>query len=176
MENLILDEAGYAAYLEDIHKQEERLAKLRKFKGEVAIYEGDAWHDNFTFEQTEAEERMLMADIANRYEKLSKATVVESSAGLGIGINDLVNITITIGTRVKEMHILIVSYKDQNEDTVVSEIPIKQVTLDSPLGRALYQKEEGEDFSYSVGEKRIEGKIISVDKFEPLSEEKVKRI
>ena len=177
MVELILDETGYEAYLGEIQALEERLARLRKFKGEVAIYEGDAWHDNFTFEQTETEERMLMADIALRYERLSKATFVDNVASLGVDLNDVVNLSITMGAKKREMNVWVVSYK--NSDDIIDEETkktIKQVTLDSPLGQAIYQKEEGEHFTYCVGEKKFDGEIVTIKKSSSLSNAKVKKL
>ena len=41
--------------LKEIENKEQELWNLRRYKGEAAENEGDVWHDNFAFEQTEIE-------------------------------------------------------------------------------------------------------------------------
>lgn len=170
MGNLILDEAGYQAYLEDIHKIETRLEELRKFKGEVAIYEGDAWHDNFTFEQAEAEERTLMSEIAKRRQLLDEAQIVETGNSIGVELNDIVDIAIVNGTKVKEMTLKLVSFLSGEPSEY------KEVTLSSPIGQAIYEKEVDESFSYTVGEREMSGVITGISKGNGISQAKSKTL
>lgn len=62
--------------LKEIENKEQELWNLRRYKGEAAENEGDVWHDNFAFEQTEIEERMLIKQISEMREAYSNIEVV----------------------------------------------------------------------------------------------------
>ena len=61
---LKMDWKGYENYQSKIEKLELELAEVRKYKGEVAIFQGDTWHDNPDLDYTEAKEKRLMFRIA----------------------------------------------------------------------------------------------------------------
>ncbi len=168
MGKLILDEAGYNAYLKDIQKIEEKLEALRKFKGEVAIYEGDAWHDNFTFEQAEAEERALMGEIAKRRQLLAEAEIVETGVSHGVELNDIVDVAIINGIKRMDMRLKLVSFLSSEPSE------LKEVTLSSPIGQAIYEKEVGDEFSYYVGEREMSGVITEISKENNISQSRTK--
>lgn len=163
MANLVLDANGYEEYLRDILKLEEKLAELRKFKGEVAVHEGNVWHDNFTFEQAENEERMLMKEISNRYQLLAEAEIVEMGDSLGVELNDIVSMEIFMGNGIREMVVKLVSILSGDDSE------IKEITLNSPMGQAIYQKLPDDEFSYSVNGKIISGRITQIEKTAVLS-------
>jgi hypothetical protein len=74
---LTIEEAK--AFSSDIEKKEEKLRKLRKYKGSAAENEGDSWHDNFAFEQTEIEERGLMKEINDLKTTYNNASIIDVS-------------------------------------------------------------------------------------------------
>lgn len=81
----------YDNYLKSIEKLEEDLAKVRKYKGEVAIYQGDNWHDNPILYQTELKETALMAQIRNlRGKLLSLEIIKERNSGM-IDLEEILN-------------------------------------------------------------------------------------
>ena len=158
MAKLVLDAAGYENYLADIAELEEKLSKLRRFKGEVAVHEGNVWHDNFTFEQAENEERMLMREISNRYKLLAEAEIVEVGNSLGVELNDIVSIELNTEYGVRNMIVKLVSTLSDKGDE------IKEITLNSPMGQAIYQKEPNAAFSYSVNGRILTGTIMNIEK------------
>jgi len=66
----------YDIRLKEIDKLEKELAKVRKYKGTVAIYQGDNWHDNPILYQTELKEVSLMAKIRNLKLELQNLEVI----------------------------------------------------------------------------------------------------
>lgn len=158
MEQIVMDKDGYLAYWEGIKELENKLALLREFKGKVAIHEGNAWHDNFSFEQAELEERMLMNEIARRKTIIENIIIVEKKTGNGVELNDVIDLEISTDLKKTQMKIKLVTHLSNKKSE------IKEVTISSPIGRAIYEKEIGESFSYNVHSKKITGKIINIFK------------
>ena len=62
MKTLKLTQEGLCQLQQEIEHKKEELRKLGKYKAQAAANEGDAWHDNFAFEQTEIQEIFSQLD------------------------------------------------------------------------------------------------------------------
>ena len=156
MEELIMDKAGYAKYLEEISKIEKELDDIRHYKGKVAIFQGDGWHDNPTLYQTEMQERGLMRRLLDMKEKLKNIKIVDKiEDDLIVDIGDTVNIAISpFNEEPEEMIIKLVGH-DGNMRSDISE-----VSINSPLGTSIYKKKIGESSGYRVGDRQFSVKIL----------------
>lgn len=143
-----LNKQGLEDYLKEIAKKEKELADLRIYKGRDAIFQGDNWHDNPTLYQTELQERVLMREIAEMKHKLNyNVEIVEN-----IGDESLID----VGDIVKVD--MIFSEDDREEEIfkLVATTPsfereeIKEVSINSPLGSAIYHKKIGDVANYKV--------------------------
>lgn len=69
---------GLARLEERLSARKQRLAALLAEKGDAATTGGDAWHDNFSFEQLEAQERSLRRQIADLRHRIAVVEVIEN--------------------------------------------------------------------------------------------------
>lgn len=68
MKKLKLTQEGLEKLTRELESKREELRELGKYKSQAAANEGDTWHDNFAFEQTEINERGMIRQINELYE------------------------------------------------------------------------------------------------------------
>ena len=90
MKKLKLTQEGLEKLTRELESKKEELRELGKYKSQAAANEGDAWHDNFAFEQTEIKERGLIRQINELQERINTAEVIQdekvkSSDVVGVG-------------------------------------------------------------------------------------------
>ncbi len=151
---------GYKQYCEEIEKIEAEILENTKFKVE-AIREapGDGWHDNFAYEDACRTETMLQKRLEQMLMQKKKIEIIESTTF----DQDLVNIG----------DIIQLEFKYDDGDTEVEEVrltgnwkvssndSIQEVSLNSPLGRAIYLQKIGSTVNYSVNDQKIFIQILS---------------
>lgn len=157
---LKLNSKGYEDYKSEIESKKKQLLELGKFKGEVAVECGDVWHDNHTFEQVEIQERALIRTINDMTENLKNAIIVdeEKIEKNSIDIDNIVTVLMNFvdsGDEAEEVTVKLVG--------TASPSNINEVTLNSPLGNAIYQKNIGDKASYEVNNSRIEVEILHIN-------------
>lgn len=153
-----LNKQGYEDYLKEIHEKEKELSDLRLYKGRDAIYQGDNWHDNPTLYQTEAKERSLMLEIAKMKSELKNIEIIENSGN---------QILIDIGDIVKVEMFFSEVDKEECEFKLVATTPksdinaeIQEISINSPLGSAIYHRKIGDITTYKVNDSIYTIKII----------------
>jgi transcription elongation GreA/GreB family factor len=155
---IYLDSEGYNEYLENIkelHNENKNNSKLKTSSYEAAV--GDGWHDNFDFEEANRIEISLAAKINNRKLDISKIVIVKkenfgsSLVNLGDKVvlkfffdeeEEINNYRLTGGYNPKEYN----GYCD--------------ITLNSPIGKAIYKQKVGKTLEYNVGEKKYRVQIM----------------
>ncbi len=85
-----------------------------------------------------------------------------------VELNDVVDVTLINGVEKRDMRLKLVSFLT-NEST-----EFKEVTLNSPIGQAIYEKKIGDEFSYSVGKRELSGVITDINKKKHISQLKTK--
>ena len=148
MEELKLDQESYENYLKEIELVEKKLNEVRKYKGEVAIFQGDNWHDNPTLYATESEERVLMKKLYEIREQLKYISLIEKGTDDNIvDIGDTVVISfVEDGEIFDKMEVKLVGI------TTSFNTGSSEVSLNSPLGEAIYKKEIGDTVCYKVND------------------------
>ena len=151
-EKIKLNKQGYEEYLQAIAKKEKELADLRMYKGSDAIYQGDNWHDNPTLYQAEMQERSLMREIAEMKYKLENNVEIVENLGDDslIDIGDVVKIDMIFSADDREEEIFKLVATTPSFDM---EAEIKEVSINSPLGNAMYHKKIGDVASYKVNDR-----------------------
>ncbi len=120
---------------------ETKLSDLRMHKGEEAIFAGDMWHDNPVLYRVEAEERMLMRDIAIAREQIKNAQlIIVDSEARHVVLGSEVQIRFSDGI---EETFKVLGDADSNPGGGV-------VSYKSPLGKALLEKKVGQKAVYHV--------------------------
>ncbi len=174
-EKIKLNRQGYEDYLKAIAEKEKQLSDLRMYKGKDAIFQGDNWHDNPTLYQAELQEKSFMVEIAEMRKKLQNIEIVES---LGdeelIDIGDIVKVDIIFSEddREEEMFKLVAT-------TPSFSAEIQEVSINSPIGDAIYHKKVGEMATYKVQDRtftlQIKEKVVfGLDQEKGISRKKTK--
>ena len=160
MEKILVDIEGYKQFYQEIERIKEELTNNASKGGEAykdAI--GDGWHDNFAFESAMAEERKIRAKLEKMYSEQSKLEIVDVSGydDNKVNINDIVKIRIIYSVGDIEEEIVKLTGK-YIPDT---GIKIQEISLNSPLGKAIYMKDIGSFTFYVVGDKEFKVEIMS---------------
>ena len=147
-----LNKQGYEDYLKEIAIKEKELADLRKYKGNDAIFQGDNWHDNPTLYQAELQEQALMKEISEMKYKLQNDVEIVENIGDDsfIDIGDVVKVDIILSTdnRKEEIFKLVATTPSIDMDA-----EFKEVSINSPVGNAMYHKKIGDVASYTVNDR-----------------------
>ena len=129
---------------------------IGKEKGEATDDAGNSTHDNFSYEQAKVQEEMAIVRLGKARERLKRAIVVEKSNDPNIvDIDDYIKVELDIFGSIEEDIIKLVGGTPISDDLEYTE-----ASLNSPLGMAIYKKRIGDNFSYSVRDNIINGKII----------------
>lgn len=156
-EKLKLNKQGYEDFLNEIKRKEKELADLRVYKGRDAIYQGDNWHDNPILYQTELKEMALMKEIVDMKNQLANIEIVENIGDESlIDIGDIVKVEIVFSDDDREERLfkLVATSPSFNRESKIEEI-----SLNSPLGTAMYHKKIGETVTYKVRENVIKANL-----------------
>lgn len=160
-EKLFLDQDGYEDLLQEIDLLKKKLADNGKVKGEAysgAV--GDGWHDNFAFDEANMQERMILGQLKECYEKLQRVEIVERHENENlIDVNDIVKINMIFDVDdVEEFNFKLVGSIGTH---LKDDLELQCVSINSPLGKALYHKHVGEKSSYQVEKRNFNIEIIS---------------
>ena len=148
-EKIKLNKEGYEDYLKSISEKEKQLADLRMYKGKDAIFQGDNWHDNPTLYQAELQEVSLMKEISDMKKKIQNIEIIESTNEEGlIDIGDILKIDMIFSDDEKEEQLFKLVATTPNFDSEINE-----VSINSPIGNAVYNKSVGEIATYKVQDK-----------------------
>ena len=160
MEKILVDENGYKQFMDELEKLKQQsinnsITGSEEYKDAV----GDGWHDNFAFEQSMRESRLIAKKLDDIFEKKKHLEIIKEKSRP----NNVVN----IGDKI----ILEIKYSDDDIETETiiltgNYIPdpikdIKEITLNSPIGKAIYKAKVGKMVSYNVNGTIVEVKIIS---------------
>lgn len=114
---------------------------------------GDGYHDNFAFEEAKRKELVIIKEIEDRRSQISNIEIVkETKYKDRININDIVKLEIIFSNEDKE---------DKKYKLVGSYFPKEdEISINSPIGRAIYNKKIGSKVEYLVNNKKVVVKII----------------
>lgn len=160
MKDILLDEDGYKQFINELEKLKQQ-SDNSALSGSDAYNNaiGDGWHDNFAFEESMRESRLIAKRIDDMYEKKKYIKIIEDKdiKESVINLNDTVLVEIIYSEDDKEKEYLKLTGKYiPNTDGT-----IKEITINSPLGKAIYKAKIGSIQKYQVGDRKIEVKIIS---------------
>lgn len=143
---LYMSEQGYQELLSEIEDIKKRIVENNK--GRKAAFDagaGDGW-DSPEFEEIERVDNLLAGELRLKQEQLQRVVIVEKHNDMdSIDIGDIVNSNLMYAPDdIEEFDFKLVAHKGNTR----SDIP--EVSINSPLGKAVYQKKVGETVSYSV--------------------------
>ena len=154
-EKLYLDKEGYEQYLKEIDKLKKDLKRnsLNKSSAHQDAV-GDGWHDNAEFEEAKRKELMIIASIEEKIKGLSRIVIIKKSKRKDvIDLGDVLTVKMFFSEdEIEDLTFKLVGFPTPKTDDL-----IKEVSVNSPLGKAVYQKKVGDNFKYEV-----RGNIITV--------------
>ena len=141
-----------------MENKKEELRELGKYKSQAAANEGDTWHDNFAFEQTEIRERGLIRQINELQEHINTAEIIQgekvkSSDIVGVGSHVTVSLKFS-QEEVEELSFFLTgSFGDASSE---------YVSINSPIGECIIGKKVGFEGRYTVNGHEINVKILAI--------------
>ena len=155
-EQVLMTRIEYDTMLEKYNKLKETLSDISTSKIKAAYNDpGNTWHDNFAYEQLDLQEDGMLNRINDMMNKLNFAKIIEpkEEKDNSIDIYDNVKLLFTYSDGETEETILSLGKNIDEENNI---------TLNSPLGKAIYGKQIGEEVSYKVNDNEIYVKIIDI--------------
>lgn len=156
MEKIYLDHEGYENYLKELENLREKIDKnssdISEFMSDDAY--GDGWHDNFAYEQAIKKESSLLFQLNEKKKGLAKIEIIDKKLnGNRVDLGSIVTVNID---GYEEMY----KISGNTVSDLNSDIP--EITLNSPLAKAIYKKQVNDNFSYTVDSNTIEGIIVNI--------------
>ena len=158
MSKIYLDENGYNEYLKEIDAIKE---KIKKNSSDITEYQsddayGDGWHDNFAYEEAMKKENMLFRELETKMKGLENIEIVKTSSNKDeVSLNSIVTLKFDDSDEVEEYQLTGGSSSNTN-------LKIPAITLNSPLGKAIYKKKINDKFEYDIDSNKINGIIIDI--------------
>ena len=162
-EKIYLDEEGYKKYLQDIEDLKNQINNNGKQKSSAYVSAvGDGWHDNFEFEDAKREELRLLGLLKEKVAGLSRIVVVNNKkTDDSIVVGDYVTVNLYFNNADKPMEKIFRLVGVSNPDISGD---IMEISINSPLGKAVYMKKTGDKFDYVVGSNTVSGLITNKEK------------
>lgn len=147
-QEIIMTQAEYDDMTEKLNALRRELTELTKSEAKIAEFHG---YNSFSSGDIKTKQNA----ISYYLDVLSRAVIREvPTADNIIGLGDIVKVTIMAGNNRKGEVVKLVSHADSlyGETITVDEITstIRNITVFSPLGRALLDRQVGETVSYEV--------------------------
>ena len=160
MKGVLVDTDGFNQYYEELNRLKDISLSIASIGSEsYADAVGDGWHDNFAFEDTMRESRKIASRINKMLEdeKYLKIVDKKSTSDDIIDIGDILKIKVIYDIDDIEEYTI----KLTGKYMIDNNAKIKEVSLNSPIGRSIYLKNINDnDIGYYVNDKRISIKII----------------
>lgn len=160
MKDILVDIDGFNQYYEELNRLKDLSLSIASIGSEsYADAVGDGWHDNFAFEDTMRESRKIASRINKMLEdeKYLKIVDKKSTSDDIIDIGDILKIKVIYDIDDIEEYTI----KLTGKYMIDNNAKIKEVSLNSPIGRSIYLKNINDnDIGYYVNDKRISIKII----------------
>lgn len=155
MSKIYLDKEGYLNYLkslEDIKKEIDDNTKLISIYTSDDAY-GDSWHDNFAYEEARKKEIQLFYKYQKKREMLKDIVIIDNKDDNTVSLNTKVEIFFIDEDTIEEYIIT---------GDIKSNIDASSITINSPLGSAIYGKKVGDRVSYKVGDCTYNVEILNI--------------
>lgn len=160
MKDVLVDTDGFNQYYEELNRLKDLSLSIASIESEsYADAVGDGWHDNFAFEDTMRESRKIASRIDKMIEDEKNLKIVDkkSTSDDIIDIGDILKIKVIYDIDDIEEYTI----KLTGKYMIDNNAKIKEVSLNSPIGRSIYLKNINDnDIGYYVNDKKIGIKII----------------
>ena len=160
MKDILVDTDGFNQYYEELNRLKDISLSIASIGSESYVDAvGDGWHDNFAFEDTMRESRKIASRIDKMLEDEKNLKIVDRKRTSDdiIDIGDILKIKVIYDIDDIEEYTI----KLTGKYMIDNNAKIKEVSLNSPIGRSIYLKSINDnDICYYVNDKKICIKII----------------
>lgn len=160
MKDILVNTDGFNQYYEELNRLKDLILSIASIGSEsYADAVGDGWHDNFAFEDTMRESRKIASRIDKMIEDEKYLKIVDKKRTSDdiIDIGDILTIRVIYDIDDIEEYTI----KLTGKYMIDNDAKIKEVSLNSPIGRSIYLKNINDnDTHYYVNDKKISIKII----------------
>ena len=168
MKDILVDTDGFNQYYEELNRLKDISLSIASIGSESYVDAvGDGWHDNFAFEDTMRESRKIASRINKMLEDEKYLEAIrplylkivdkKSTSDDIIDIGDILKIKVIYDIDDIEEYTI----KLTGKYMIDNNAKIKEVSLNSPIGRSIYLKSINDnDICYYVNDKKIGIKII----------------
>lgn len=161
MKDILVDTDGFNQYYEELNRLKDISLSIASIGSEsYADAVGDGWHDNFAFEDTMRESRKIASRINKMLEDEKYLKIVDKKSNSDdiIDIGDIIKIKVIYDIDDIEEYTI----KLTGKYMIDNNAKIKEISLNSPIGRSIYLKNiNDDDIGYYVNDKKISIKIIN---------------
>lgn len=160
MKDILVDTEGFNQYYEELNRLKDLSLSIASIGSEsYADAVGDGWHDNFAFEDTMRESRKIASRINKMLEDEKYLKIVDKKSNSDdiIDIGDILKIKVIYDIDDIEEYTI----KLTGKYMIDNNAKIKEISLNSPIGRSIYLKNINDDIGYYVNDKKISIKIIN---------------
>lgn len=154
---IYLDKVGYDQYLKEIDDLRAKLNENGKSLGQAySSAVGDGWHDNFDYEDSMRRERVISDYLREKIANKKNIVVVEKHhKAKYVDLDDTIKLKLIFNSCDQEE--LIVKLTGGAVGSMEDD---ETITLNSPLGRAIYNKKINSVTSYRVNDKEVKVEIL----------------
>lgn len=160
MKDILVNTDGFNQYYEELNKLKDLSLSIASIGSEsYADAVGDGWHDNFAFEDTMRESRKIASRINKMLEDEKYLKIVDKKSNSDdiIDVGDILKIKVIYDIDDIEEYTI----KLTGKYMIDNNAKIKEISLNSPIGRSIYLKNINDDIGYYVNDKKISIKIIN---------------
>ena len=161
MKDVLVDTDGFNQYYEELNRLKDISLSIASIGSEsYADAVGDGWHDNFAFEDTMRESRKIASRINKMLEDEKYLKIVDKKSYSDdiIDVGDILKIKVIYDIDDIEEYTI----KLTGKYMIDNNAKIKEISLNSPIGRSIYLKNiNDDDIGYYVNDKKISIKIIN---------------
>lgn len=161
MKDILVDMDGFNQYYEELNRLKDISLSIASIGSEsYADAVGDGWHDNFAFEDTMRESRKIASRINKMLEDEKYLKIVDKKSNSDdiIDVGDILKIKVIYDIDDIEEY----TVKLTGKYMIDNNAKIKEISLNSPIGRSIYLKNiNDDDIGYYVNDKKISIKIIN---------------
>lgn len=156
MEKIFLTKDGYDQFTMILKVLEKKSSDNGINSTEACVSAvGDGWHDNFAFEALVEDERKISYQINKMNQDKTKIQIIEDNYKENhVNTNNIITLKF-IYTDEEEIEQLILTGKYLPNDN--------EITLNSPLGKAIYKKKIGDIVEYKVSDNNIKVEIMNIN-------------
>ena len=161
MKDVLVDTDGFNQYYKELNRLKDLSLSIASIGSEsYADAVGDGWHDNFAFEDTMRESRKIASRINKMLEDEKYLKIVDKKSNSDdiIDVGDILKIKVIYDIDDIEEY----TVKLTGKYMIDNNAKIKEISLNSPIGRSIYLKNiNDDDIGYYVNDKKTSIKIIN---------------